>query len=239
MDPVNAFNQNIGPGPNLLFEPKFVNIEYIFYKIYTFFQSVFGLGGGSSSGSNIGSSSSSGVSSASDMAGGASQYGGFFKGFIYFAIVFFLTVIAYSIVMMFEVRAKEKKYLKEQIDEYAKKQAEKAESKKRGTQSKNPRWEVVLEYLKSTSENDWRLAILEADSMLEDLLNRLGFEGESLGEKLKSVNKDNFRNLNLAWEAHAVRNKIAHEGSEFAIGSKEANRVVALYETIFRDYDYI
>ncbi len=155
-------------------------------------------------------------------------------------VVFFLTVIAYCCVRLLEIRAKEHKHLKHEIAEYAHHQAERErKTKEGGAISTNPQWVRVLDYIFSTYEADWKLAIIEADTMLDNLMTQLGFKGETLGEKLKSTDRDKFRNLTTAWEVHTIRNRIAHEGAAFAISQHEAKRVVALYEQIFREFGYI
>ena len=80
---------------------------------------------------------------------------------------------------------------------------------------------------------------IPTDSMLEGLLDQMGFQGESLGDKLKSANQDNFPQLTSAWEVHTIRNRIAHEGLAFELTQHEAKRVIALYEQIFHAYGYI
>ena len=75
--------------------------------------------------------------------------------------------------------------------------------------------------------------------MLEILLDQLGFKGESLGDKLKSANQENFPYLTIAWEVHTVRNRIAHEGLSFEISHHEAKRLIALYEQIFHSFGFI
>ena len=47
---------------------------------------------------------------------------------------------------------------------------------------------------------------------LDDLLSVRGFVGETLGEKLKGANQQQFATLDLAWEAHKMRNALAHLG---------------------------
>ena len=96
-----------------------------------------------------------------------------------------------------------------------------------------------MAYLFSQHASDWKLAVIEADSMLENLMGQLGFAGENLGDKLKSATQESFKRLSSAWEAHAVRNRIAHEGASFELSQHEAKRVIALYEQIFREYGYI
>lgn len=160
--------------------------------------------------------------------------------YVIFAIfaMFFIFVIIYTTVRMFEIREKEHKHLHHEIEEYAHNKAlEEKKAEEIGTENK--RWVKILDYLFSTNENDWRLAILEADTMLFDMLTEHGFKGDTLGDKLKSANLINFPSLNIAWEAHNTRNKIAHEGSNFSISLHEAERVIALYEQVFQDFRYI
>lgn len=239
MDPLAGYN-NIGPGESLLFNWKFLNLEYVFYKIYIFLNWAFGLTAPNSSiNTTNGDSVSTGFGLSSNFLPGLQIGGGLVRNILYILILIFMTIISYVIIRMFEIRKKEHEHLEHEIREYAEKQKAKEEKKSQVVYSKNPRWEVVIEYLKSANENDWKLGVMEADSMLDTLLDQLGFKGESLGDKLKFLNKEEFRNLNFAWEAHAVRNRIAHEGSNFTLTQKEANRIVALYEIIFRDYDFI
>lgn len=151
--------------------------------------------------------------------------------------VFFVIIIAYTTVRILEIRAKEHHHLQEEIAEYAHRQAEK--QKKKENSYKNERWAGVISHVFSENLNDWKLAIIEADSMLEELLDQLGFKGESLGDKLKSADRDKFKNLTSAWEVHTVRNRIAHEGLNFQISHQEAKRIIALYEQIFREFGFI
>lgn len=159
---------------------------------------------------------------------------------LFFLAIFFIIIIFYTIVRIFEIRKKEKAHLAHEIAEYAHHQAEKEKKKQESAEiSKNPRWLQVLTYLFSPHGSDWKLAIIEADSMLDGLLDQLGFQGDNLGDKLKKANQNNFRNLSFAWEIHTIRNKIAHESVDFQLSQHEAKRIIALYEQIFRDYGYI
>jgi len=103
----------------------------------------------------------------------------------------------------------------------------------------NPRWEKIMEHAASGNPNDWRQAILGADVMLNDLLDSLGYVGEGIGEKLKTVERGDFPTLDLAWEAHKVRNQIAHEGSDFLLTQREAKRTVDLYRRVFESFRFI
>ncbi|MBI2065683.1 MAG: hypothetical protein HYT68_01275 [Candidatus Zambryskibacteria bacterium] len=104
---------------------------------------------------------------------------------------------------------------------------------------KNERWEKIIEHANSNNASDWRSAIIEADVMLEELLRKLGYQGESVGDMLKSVDKSDFLTLEDAWGAHKIRNKIAHSGSGFQLNERETKRVVALFERVFKEFGVI
>ncbi len=104
---------------------------------------------------------------------------------------------------------------------------------------KNPTWERILKNSQSPNENDWRLAIIEADIMLGDILEKVGLMGETIGDKLKVVEKGDFKTVDNAWEAHKIRNQIAHEGGGFIINQHETKRVIELYQTVFEEFKII
>lgn len=104
---------------------------------------------------------------------------------------------------------------------------------------KHPRWATVLAHTESLNQPEWRLAILEADTMLAELLDKRGYKGLSIGEQLKSADPERFKTIQDAWDAHKVRNQIAHEGSTFTLTERETRRVVALYERVFKEFDFI
>jgi hypothetical protein len=104
---------------------------------------------------------------------------------------------------------------------------------------RNKDWEKVKELLLSKNPTDWRMGIMEADNLLDSLLTMLGYEGESLGAKLKSIEASDFPTLQYAWEAHKIRNKIAHEGMNYQLDASEVGRVLRLYETVFEDARFI
>ena len=73
---------------------------------------------------------------------------------------------------------------------------------------------------------------MEADNVLLEVLREKGYQGEGVGEMLKNAS---FRTVDLAWDAHKIRNRIAHEGSDFQLTEREAKRAFVLYESVFRD----
>lgn len=130
--------------------------------------------------------------------------------------------IVYVTIRTNQVRAKEKERLKSAIP-------------KSMQPLRNERWEKIEAHIKSENPNDWRLGIIEADILLDELLTNMGYQGGTLGEKLKQVVKGDIETLEEAWEAHKIRNMIAHAGSDYILTRREAERVIQLYETVFTE----
>ncbi|MEX2028957.1 MAG: hypothetical protein WD963_00540 [Candidatus Paceibacterota bacterium] len=204
-----------------VFASKWFNPDYLFNQGSSFFHKLFSDGNGG----GIGISEGLLV---------------LFYNVLFFLSLFFLTIICYTAIRLLEIRRKEHKHLEHEIAEYAHYQAERQRKIQEGEGvSKNTQWIKTLDYLFSQHPGDWKLSIIEADAMLETLMNQLGFKGETLGDKLKSATQETFRNLTSAWEVHTIRNKIAHEGAGLELSQHETKRLIAIYEQIFREYGYI
>ncbi len=104
---------------------------------------------------------------------------------------------------------------------------------------RNPRWETVEKYYNSGNQSDWRVAIMEADIMLYDLLDSIGIPGESIGEKLKNTNKSQIGTLDLAWRAHKIRNELAHQGINFSLSRDMVEEAIENFRKVFDEFSYI
>ncbi len=138
-----------------------------------------------------------------------------------------LFVIIYTTVRLFDLRKREEKFYSTLLIP--------AEAKG-GISS---RWQHIESLASGTSMSEWREAIIEADIMLDDMLTDQGYVGDSVGEKLKSADSESFNTLQDAWEAHKVRNQIAHEGSSFDLSDSLARRTIARYAAVFREFKVI
>lgn len=145
----------------------------------------------------------------------------------YILSVLALFLIIYILVRLFELREREEKFYSTMIAVP-------------GTEgSVSHRWQHIEELVSGTSMSGWKEAIIEADIMLDDLLSKEGYVGAGVGEKLKAVDPAHFRTLQDAWEAHKVRNQIAHEGSAFKLSDTIARRTIAHFAAVFREFRVI
>ncbi|MCA9352045.1 hypothetical protein KC866_01515 [Patescibacteria group bacterium] len=101
------------------------------------------------------------------------------------------------------------------------------------------RWDSIRGMFSSSNPTDWRMAIIDADSMLEDLVTQMGHQGDSFGEKLMSLRDDGVSWTDAAWDVHLLRNKLAHEGSGYPLSDREAFRAYKIYENILSESGYL
>lgn len=105
---------------------------------------------------------------------------------------------------------------------------------------KTIQWQVVLDHANSESPAEWKLAILEADNILDEVLEDLGYEGETVAEKLKAMNRTRIASYDSLWDAHKLRNDIAHGrtlGDE--LSKKIARDTIAKFENAFKELGYL
>ena len=138
-----------------------------------------------------------------------------------------LFIIVYTMMRLFELRTREHHFYNTLI------------ATPDGDSAHHARWQHIQTLMESDRAGDWREAIIEADIMLDEILTSKGHGGEGVGDKLKSVELSKFGSINDAWEAHKVRNQIAHEGSAFNLSASLSQRTIARYEKVFREFKVI
>lgn len=70
-------------------------------------------------------------------------------------------------------------------------------------------WQKI-EQLQNQGGTGWHLAILEADKLLDQALKAAGYPGQTMGDRLKDA-RSAFRSNDHVWQAHKLRNRLAHE----------------------------
>lgn len=151
----------------------------------------------------------------------------------YLMILFGITIIIFCIVRIVEIQKDEHAHLKHEIDEAIQQKREREEG------GRNTRWDHIQELIHSGVPGNWRLAIIEADSVLDGILKERDLPGDTIAEKLKSFAPGDLATLQSAWEAHLLRNKIAHEGSSFELTERDAKKAINQFEVVFRELGFL
>lgn len=166
---------------------------------------------------------------------GPAGYESLLKGWFVFSFITltasipFLALVLYSWTRIFQIRRREYRAVRAAQRTVAAQDVPRTQL----------RWNRVLDQANSSNPEGWRLAILEADIMLNELIDVQGYKGETIADKMKQVDRANFNSIDDAWEAHKIRNRVAHEGTAHELSHREVRRVIALYERVFREFGLI
>lgn len=102
------------------------------------------------------------------------------------------------------------------------------------SESIKSKWNEIIVKIESDSEKDWKMSIIEADSLLDIVLKRKGYPGETTKERLKAVSTEKIINLDDVWTAHKIRNEIAHN-PEFSLTKIDAAKFLKIYKKALED----
>lgn len=100
------------------------------------------------------------------------------------------------------------------------------------------RWEEVFARFEMGTESDWRLAVIEADSLVDTVFKQLGYEGETLGERIRSIESHELHSINELKEAHGIRNKLVHTQG-YKISREDAERSLRIYRSVLEELEVI
>ncbi len=151
----------------------------------------------------------------------------FFKIVCLILGLLFLYLFFYSVYKTKKIRDKEKEEFMAQFTLAADPKTLKSEE-----------WQDILDHIGSENESQWKLALIDADKILENLLREAGFSGEGVGEMLKKAEAEGrLRSLQDAWQAHKIRNRIAHEVG-FVLTKREAKVAVESYKKAFEELGF-
>ncbi len=91
-------------------------------------------------------------------------------------------------------------------------------------------WANIEKMLAESKESQ---AIIDADKLLNFVLEQKGVPGENLGERLKN-GKSLFKDIDAAWRAHKVRNQIVHD-MDIKIAQHQARQTLDLFKRTLKD----
>ena len=72
------------------------------------------------------------------------------------------------------------------------------------------KWLAIEQSIVKDNEPSYHLAVMNADKLLDQAMRDLGIKGQTMGDRLK-FSKERWSNRNNLWNAHKLRNQIAHE----------------------------
>ena len=101
----------------------------------------------------------------------------------------------------------------------------------------NKRWKEIEAHTASQNTSDWKLALIDADALIDEILKRAGYQGKTMGERLKQIEPSDLDHLADRWEAHKLRNRIAHEGER--IERRDVERAMEQYRLVLKELKFL
>jgi len=102
-----------------------------------------------------------------------------------------------------------------------------------GTGLLQEQWNDILRHIDSIHEGEWKFAVIEADTIVDNVLKNY-FPGDTMGERLANIDKTKLLSIDDLWEAHKIRNRLAHD-TDYFLRHAEALRAVRLFESTLRE----
>lgn len=99
------------------------------------------------------------------------------------------------------------------------------------------KWLAIEKQLSASDLSACQLAVMNADKLLDQALKERGTKGETMGERMKTA-KDSWTSANAVWNAHRLRNRVAHE-SDVHVTYAEARRALASFKQALKDMGVI
>ena len=98
------------------------------------------------------------------------------------------------------------------------------------------RWQRIMHRLDTGNESEYKLAIIDADALLDEMLKRMRLTGETVDERLQKITPLMIANVEELKTAHQTRNSIVYD-PDYRLGLSDARRVLLIYQKTFEDLD--
>ncbi|MEK7510127.1 MAG: hypothetical protein AAB567_01035 [Patescibacteria group bacterium] len=100
------------------------------------------------------------------------------------------------------------------------------------------RWREIVRRVETGNETQYKLAVMEANTLLDDALKKLNIRGETLDDRLGNLSPMMVPNLADLQEVQRIRNNIVYDPS-YRLSLLEAKKLLERYEIAFRALDLI
>lgn len=103
-----------------------------------------------------------------------------------------------------------------------------AHNQQGGAYEANKRWKKIVKKTEDNSESGYKLAIVEADDLMHEILEDKGLEGENFEELINS-GKKTIPNFEDILSGHIIRNSIVYD-PDYKLDIELAKKVLNSYE---------
>jgi len=99
-----------------------------------------------------------------------------------------------------------------------------------GTRQQSKRWAKIKKRIESGTEADYKLAIIEADDFLTEVLDNRGYEGKNFEEMINKAGRLIEPTFNDILRAHETRNSVVFN-PDYKLEADEVQKILDIYES--------
>jgi len=100
------------------------------------------------------------------------------------------------------------------------------------------RWAKIIKKAGSGPPQSLTLAVIEADSFVDDVLKKMNLPGEGMAERMERLGNRNLKTIERLWRAHKKRNELVHTPG-FSLSPQEAKKILGDYEAFLKEIELL
>ena len=105
-----------------------------------------------------------------------------------------------------------------------------------GLSQTKKKWDEIEKYFSKGTEPEMKLAIVEADSLLDNILRVMSYGGKDMGSRLEGINDNILENLEEVKKCHKIYSNIVHDPT-YRLDLKIAEGTLKVYRDALVNLD--
>ncbi|HOC96424.1 MAG TPA: hypothetical protein PLM63_00440 [bacterium] len=99
------------------------------------------------------------------------------------------------------------------------------------------KWGEIEKLAKFDEEMYYKIAIIEADKLLDSVFKQMGTPGSTMAERLRFLIYK-YPKLKSVWEAHSIRNNVSHD-SDYILYKSLAKKALSIYKSALKELNIL
>lgn len=95
-------------------------------------------------------------------------------------------------------------------------------------------WQKIVKRLSTPTPENLRLAVIDADTLVDTFLKKAGYSGEHMADRLSRIIPSEVKSLEKLWDAHLLRNSLVHVPGS-TVSTNEAKKAVTAFEDFLQE----
>jgi hypothetical protein len=100
------------------------------------------------------------------------------------------------------------------------------------------KWEKIMIRLEGDNVGQYKLAILEADKIVDEILEGMKLKGANMAERLEKANPAQIINIEALQKSHKIRNHIIAE-PDFVMTKEETKETIKPFQEFLEHLEYL